>query len=275
MPVDLVEWVHRCSACAFLASTLAVDTEGIARGAEAIDEDHRQRALDAVRLENFETVLEGLKRHLPRGRLLEVGSAHGWFLRASLDRGFDAYGLEPDAGVHARIEPALRERTALGYFPGDLRDDRRFDAIVFNDVFEHVPDVEAVLRACYERLSPGGMLVLNLPYSNGFFYRAAETAARVGVVGPYERMWQRQFPSPHLSYFTPSNLERLCAKHGFIERERLPLRALRFRGLWSRVAYDRTLPRPVAAALWLAVASVVPLQPLVPPDAGVQFFQRT
>lgn len=270
----LVSWVFKCPSCGFQRSTLAVDTEGIGAGVAAVDETVRREGLDALRKANFETILDRLAEQALAGkRLLEVGSAHGWFLREALARGYDARGIEPDGVVVSRLAPELAARTSTGFFPQDLPQGYRFDVIVFNDVFEHLPDVDAVLEDCRARMSPGGTLVLNLPYASGVFYRTSELMARVGRQGPFERMWQRRFPSPHLSYFEPRTLARLCAKHGFIEKQQRPLKTLRVRGLWARLSCDQTLSRRAAAVTWAASVMVAPFLSLMPADVGVQFFK--
>lgn len=274
MRPHLVSWVFKCPACGFQRSTLAVDTEGIGAGVEAVDESVRREGLDALRKANFETILELLAQQAPAGkRLLEVGSAHGWFLREALARGYDARGIEPDGVVVSRLPADLAARTATGFFPKDLPEGAPFDVIVFNDVFEHLPDVEAVLEDCRARLSPAGTLVLNLPYASGVFYRTSELMARVGRQGPFERMWQRRFPSPHLSYFEPRTLARLCARHGFVEKKQQSLETLRVRGLWARLSCDQTLSRPAAAVTWAASVMMAPFLSMMPADVGVQFFR--
>src|SRR5690606_11668960 len=113
------------------------------------------------------------------------------------------------------------------YFPDALAPGERFDAIVFNDVIEHIPDIGRALAACRERLAPGGMLLLNLPSSSGVFYRASKLLRRLGVAGHFERMWQKGLPSPHLHYVDPTNLARLLDRAGFVPVRRGRLATLR------------------------------------------------
>ena len=274
MTRHLVDWMRICSSCGFRSSTLSVDESGIRAGVDALDETVRHEGLDSLRRENFETVLDVLAPLVPRGaRLLEVGSAHGWFLRAALSRGYESYGIEPDRGVLKRVAPEIAARTTPGFFPQDLPAQDRFDVIVFNDVFEHLPDVDSALVACRQRLRDGAVLVLNLPYSSGVFYRTAELMARLGLGGPLDRMWQRHFPSPHLSYFNPVTLSRLCAKHPFREAQQRAVRTVRVQGVWSRLTYDRTMKLSAAAATWLGTAAAAPVLSALPADVGVQFFR--
>lgn len=115
-----------------------------------------------------------------------------------------------------------------GFFPDCLAgggvDARPYDLIVFNDVFEHLPDVNQAMAACRARLAPGGRLDINLPASSGALYRLSRRLFRIGRPGSFERLWQKDFPSPHLSYFNSVNLARLAPRHGLKPRQsfRLP-----------------------------------------------------
>ena len=89
--------------------------------------------------------------------------------------------------------------------------------------------------ACRRRLREGGLLVLNLPSSSGAVFRAATLLDRIGLHGPLDRLWQRGFPSPHLSYFDPDGLASLAARHGFREVHRSDLATVALGGLWKRL----------------------------------------
>src|SRR5690349_8303900 len=132
-------WLLLCRACGFRRSTL-VPAIGDDRVAGAIDEDLRAAALERLRRDNFERLLDRLCRRIePRGaNLLDIGCAHGWFLEAAARRGFAVAGLEPDPGVAARAA-AAGHAVRPGIFPDHVPADRRFDVLVFNDVFEHLP----------------------------------------------------------------------------------------------------------------------------------------
>ncbi len=197
-------WLRRCARCGVLNADFAVaipDTPG----AQDVDQAMREDGLGAVRDRNNARLLNRLAAlTAPGGRLLDVGCGPGFLLRAAAARGFLTQGVEPDAdvapaaGAHARVRH--------GYFPGVLAPAERYDAIVFNDVLEHIPDLTGTLAAAHAHLEAGGVLALNCPDRRGLFFRVAALADRLGLSGAYDRMWQRGLPSPHLWYFTPANL---------------------------------------------------------------------
>lgn len=267
----LAAWHRVCSGCGYEGSLLTPSiNEAPAHG--AIDEGLRDSGLRDLREHNFAMLLDRVTPLLPGPRLLEVGSAHGWFVHAASARGLDTLGIEPDEAVCAA---ALRSGLPLrpGYFPQALQPGERFDAIVFNDVFEHIPGAVETLAACAQRLDAGGLLVLNLPSSRGLFYRTAKAFRRAGVRGFFERLWQKGLPSPHVHYFHADNLARLGRPQGFEPIATFHLPSVRLRGLYHRIAYVRTPLRWMAPLVWAGVVAGWPLLALLP-DIFVVVFRR-
>ncbi|MGO4222704.1 class I SAM-dependent methyltransferase [Lysobacter sp. TAF61] len=230
-----------------------------------IDEDAREQALRPLRENNFDTLLDWTLQHLGqrdakagKPRLLEVGCAHGWFIEKAA-RSFDVIGIEPDAAVATRtLARGLPVRR--GYFPGTLADGEMFDVIVFNDVLEHIPSVGEALRHCVRHLNPAGVVVVNAPDRRGALYRLSTWLVRLGMSGPFDRLWQKGLPSPHLYYFDSRSLASVARSAGLevVASRRLP--SLTARGLYSRIRCAGDVP--VAKALLLA-AGVLPLVPLL------------
>ncbi len=273
MKVDQPEWVHKCPSCGYLRSTL---TPTISQSPEGttIDEEHRAHALDAIRRENFQRILHFLgKESLPSRALLEVGCAHGWFLQAAQQCGYEVYGLEPDPMLGALAQQSNLP-VWIGFFPDYLPSDRQFDIIVFNDVFEHLLDVAGAMMTCANLLRPNGVLIINLPVSSGIFYRVAVLLRHLGYSGPFDRMWQRHFPSPHISYFRPSQLQILATQYGLTEIRQATLPSVSRRGLWHRLRYDTSTSIFVAALVYCGVMFVTPFLHYLPADISVHFFRK-
>jgi SAM-dependent methyltransferase len=204
-------WLAHCAGCGVLASSFAPAIPDT-RTDTGIDEAAREEGLAPVRAINNARLLAELTRLGASGRLLDVGCGPGFFLGAAKAAGFEVVGIEPDANT---VETGRRiGEVRHGYFPDASPAGERFDVIVMNDVLEHMPTPGQVVAACRERLNPGGVLVLNCPSRHGLFYGVATALDRLGVSGPYERLWQRDLPSPHLWYFTPETLEALGRRRG-------------------------------------------------------------
>lgn len=268
----LASWHATCPACHYESAALSV---AINKPTEVqINEAEREAALKAIRLENFRAIVQYARRHVRpgRGSLLDVGSAHGWFLETARED-FEVLGIEPDAVVGSRAA-ARGLPVRAGFFPDALKDGERFDAIVFNDVIEHIPDIRSALVACGRHLNEDGILILNLPNSRGFFYRFSKLVARFGWRMPFERLWQKDMPSPHVHYFSPDNLAKLVAGQGFALVDCAELPALRAKGLRERLSYAGKVSQ---LALWLqyiAVMCAIPVLRVFPSDIIVCIFRK-
>ena len=261
----LQAWHWECPKCGYENAELEpAINQTIAH--EQIDEQSREKGLRSLRIDNFNKLLQAIvKNGQNSGTILDVGCAHGWFLEAAKNNGFEVLGIEPDLNVYkATSERGLPVRQ--GFFPGALSANEKFDVIVFNDVFEHIPDVEAVLAGCRAHLNAGGMLVLNLPSSQGVFYKLARLLSRLGFNGFFERLWQKGLPSPHLHYFNSKNLHRLLQDNDFEVVAAGRLSTLRLKGLFTRVSYTGDHSLPVRLLICLAVALAFPILLLMPSD---------
>jgi 2-polyprenyl-3-methyl-5-hydroxy-6-metoxy-1,4-benzoquinol methylase len=269
----LTLWHATCPSCAYESGALggAINRR---QEATAINEEEREAGLKALRLQNFAEVVACARRFAPHGgrKLLDVGSAHGWFLEVAREH-FEVLGVEPDEVVGARAA-ARGLPVRQGYFPHALREGERFDVIVFNDVLEHIPQVDAALSACFDRLGPDGLLVLNLPSSRGFFYRLSKIMVRLGWRAPFERLWQKNLPSPHVHYFHPDNLAKLVAAHGFTMIHSGELPALRANGLLERLRCAGGIPLLSLYAQYLAALCAIPVLRVFPSDIIVCVFRK-
>lgn len=253
----LDNWHWQCPACSYEAAQFDQSINEASSHA-LIDEDCREHALKSLREHNFHRILQLILRHLPQGRrtLLDVGAAHGWFVKmASMN--MEAVGIEPD---HAMCQKARDQGVTLieGFFPDILADDAQFDVIVFNDVFEHMPNVENTLNVCNRHLTEDGLLVLNLPSSDGFFYRLSKLLMRMSSSSAFERMWQKDLPSPHLHYFNSKNLTRLAERNGLKKVSISRLSSIRLKGLYDRISYvsGKKIVRNIS--VFIIVATAIP-----------------
>jgi SAM-dependent methyltransferase len=230
--------------------------------------------LESLRRANFEKVLDVLEKIRPvEGlRLLEIGAAKGWFLEAARRRGAIVAGVEPEtANASEARARGLRIDEAL--FPTAPRDRGPYDVIVFNDVFEHIPQPDQAIAYVEELLAPEGLLVLNLPSSTGVLFRLSRFLAGIGINGPYQRLWQKDMSSPHVSYFSPDNL-RLLVEHASNMRQVVAgaLPTVSRIGLYDRIAsQDAGLP---ASLSYPAVWSLSFVLPLLPADVQVSIFVK-
>jgi 2-polyprenyl-3-methyl-5-hydroxy-6-metoxy-1,4-benzoquinol methylase/Zn ribbon nucleic-acid-binding protein len=146
--------------------------------------------------------LDILGAHKPFGRgqsLLDVGCGTGWFLRAAKERGYEINGFEFSAALARFTAETVgctvhhSHLTAIG---------ASFDIATLFDVIEHVPDPVDTLRAVRAALKPGGLVLVFCPNFDSLAIRASGAESNLVM------------PTRHLSYFTRSSVQRLCALTG-------------------------------------------------------------
>src|SRR6516164_6197863 len=116
-------------------------------------------------LEIFERALHWKRyfaRHIApyiRGEVLEVGAGIGASNKIFANLDFERWTcLEPDRSLLEQLGSSLPDRSRFEPVAGTLDDlpGRRFDAILYLDVLEHIEDDSAEMRRAAEHLYPGG-----------------------------------------------------------------------------------------------------------------------
>ena len=101
--------------------------------------------------------------HLTEAKvILDIGCGDGELCRILSKRGIVGVGI--DACVNETFE-ALGFEMISGSFPDALPNEKSFDAISMLAVLEHISEGQklAFIKACHERLSTDGVVVLTVP----------------------------------------------------------------------------------------------------------------
>lgn len=265
-------WLRRCPACGFWTS-LHKRKERL-NDESIVDEAHRKSGLHPLRRENNRNILCRLQeiRKLKNTRVLDVGSAYGWFLEAASEFGADVVGVEPEE-VIADVALCSGYKVWKGYFPDVIPSGERFDVIVFNDVLEHLPDPVSALKESWNILNNKGLLVVNLPVSTGILFRIASAASCLNFRLPLHRLWQVDYRSPHLSYFNAGNLGVLASNCGFRLVQSQRLSTVARRGIFSRLKMGG-YSTPVSILILFALMPYILLHHLLPPDIKLFIFEK-
>lgn len=267
----LTSWHFECPTCGLEASTL--EPAELSDDDRVVDEVGREAGLESLRKSGFAETVSVLSGQIQTGRLLDVGCAHGWFLDEAKRAGFDCTGIEPSQRV-AEMGIARGHTILSGYFPEALSGTRGFDVIAFNDVFEHIPDAQQTMRNTADLLATDGVLTIAIPSSRGLFYRVSKFLAKFGLSGPFERMWQMNFSSPHLYYFNSEVLTELAARSSLVRIHSGHLPSIRLTGLWKRLNYD-TLSSPWKnTVIFAAIVCLSPAIPALPADIDLLMFRK-
>lgn len=267
----MARWHFSCSNCGLEQSTL--QAADLADSDTVVNEADRESGLEAIRRTGFAETFRILQTVQSPGVLLDVGCAHGWFLDAGRDAGYETIGIEPSIRV-ARRGIARGHNVLTGYFPDALEGRGGFDTVSFNDVFEHIPRASETMRNAAEILNRGGILSIAIPTSRGFFYRLSKILARMGLTGPFERLWQKQFSSPHLYYFNERILTAMAERAGLHPVYRGTLPSVRLDGLWHRLTYDTRAGRLTNIAIFSLVACAIPFLRFLPADIDLLMYRK-
>lgn len=148
------------------------------------------------------------------GRWLDVGCSAGFVVKAATEAGFEAWGVDIEAGGIAYGENELGlSRLACGTLEEQHYPDGHFDVISAYDVIEHVPDLNRFVAELERLLAPGGVIDIGTPDLG--HWRVPRALSD----------WQELKPSEHLYYFDRATLARLLARHGLrITRKRFALK---------------------------------------------------
>ncbi len=270
----LAPWHFICRKCGLEMSTLRSVVDSTPQ-TDRVDENARETGLKDIRQHNFAKIAQIVKHNLDGAnpRLLDVGCAHGWFLDEMKKVGFDARGIEPSASI-AKTAKERGLEVVVGLFPRDLSSKDLFDAISFNDVFEHIPDAVRILESVHSHLNDNGLLVLSIPSSKGFFYRLSVILYRLGLRKPFERMWQKDFPSPHLYYFNSGALKSMTSSRGFVSIYEGTLPSIRINGLWARLNLDESSNFIFNAIAYAAIVILYPALFFARADIDLLVFEK-
>lgn len=152
-------------------------------------------------VQTFEEYLRRIALVTKGKRILDVGTATGFFLQIAKRFGFNVHGVElsPYAAQRAIEKGIPMTIGTLSKVPTSLK----FDVITMLDVIEHVYNPALELVYANALLEKDGVLVINTPDIGSLFARLM--GAR----------WHLIVPPEHLFYFNRSNMRRLLEQKGF------------------------------------------------------------
>lgn len=202
--------IVRCLSCGHVQVTPLPDA-----GLNSLFYDTDQQSLSLISTPDFElikqkTSTDTLRRvkwlhHCqpdPTARVLDIGCGYGFFINQLTLDGYQACGMDISL---ARMEFAKKHQAGefiRGLIDASFVEQYRgqYQVITLFHVLEHVYEPDEFLRLCFELLSPGGQLLIEVPNLND------------------ELLWQNEkyrsfyWQRAHVSYFDPSRLNLLIQR---------------------------------------------------------------
>ena len=263
--------VYQCANCGLLHS----DAEFEHSFQSDLESESRDIGLKQLRLKNFATIIKELKAE-KHGKLtgLEIGSGNGWWLETCKANDIKCTGIEPEH-IYEHYHTENKLDVNYGFYPDvSPKKEGGYDFIIFNDVFEHIPDINSLVESLKADLADDGILIINIPMSTGFFYRMATIQHKLGLNSNMTRMWQFNFHSPHMNYFNESNMKMLLDKHGLSCKQVLKLDTLDFSSVKERILADKGVNKLKAAVMTTALTLMKPVILSSEPDIKAFFFMK-
>ncbi len=150
---------------------------------------------------NFSKRLKVIKRFAPQGRLLEIGSAYGFFLELAKNN-YETEGFEicKEAALHAKDQLKLNVHHAD--FLAETVEGSR-DVVCLFDCIEHLERPELFIEKISKLMNKNGKIVI--------------TTGDIGTLVPKMRgkNWRLVHPPTHIHYFSFNSLEKLLNRYGF------------------------------------------------------------
>ncbi|MBA4853026.1 class I SAM-dependent methyltransferase [Emticicia sp. BO119] len=271
---ELKHKVYKCPSCDLYSSDAAFDLSF----QSSLEEDSREIGLKKLRLHNFELIVKALKgtffKEMETFKGLEIGSGNGWWLEVCRANNIDCIGIEPE-NTFADYYEKNKLNVVKGFYPNEsTASEEGYDFIIFNDVFEHISDLNNLLLSIKKDLKKSGILIINIPMSSGFFYRTATTLYYLKIKSFLDRLWQFNFHSPHINYFNAKNLSAYINQYGFKLLQSFRLETLDFSSIKERIMADSKISKPKAYAISSLLVLIKPIIQNTSADIRVFFFRQ-
>ena len=156
--------ILRCRACGSCFRSLRPEPEQLARLYQSADDTvYESEILNRRRTAQRQYRIVERQRSRP-GIVIDVGCGSGIFLHLMAERGWTVHGVEPAASQCARARCLLPETASIHEAVLDEATlPCNADVVTLWDVLEHVPHPSEFLGKCAALLSPGGLVILNVP----------------------------------------------------------------------------------------------------------------
>ena len=160
-------------------------------------------------LEHFGKKLNFIKNFKKKGRILDIGCGHGFFLEVAEKGRFEAKGV--DVSSYA-VEYAKKHGldASLGALSEAKFPDSSFDVVTIFETIEHFPNPLTELKEVFRILKPDGLVLITTPNENGYLRKFMR-----------KNLFTYRHQE-HLYFFSPKTMRNLLQRVGFEKIEFMP-----------------------------------------------------
>jgi SAM-dependent methyltransferase len=188
----------------------------------------------------------GLVRKMSVGnKILDIGAGTGHFVKALIDAGFEAEGLEPDTDARAIAKSSHNVKLSPIEELYQI-EEKSCDVITMWHVLEHVYHLKKDIHQISKILKDDGTLVVAVP--NRLSYDAHK----------YEGFWAAYDLPIHLYHFTPDDISRLFAIFNMEVSEILPMK---FDSFYVSMLSEKYKGGNMIRAFWTGLLSNLKARP--------------
>lgn len=152
----------------------------------------------------FKKQLKNINRFSKKGKLLDVGCAHGFFLEIAKKNGWDVQGIEISKEGYNYVKKKLKIKVSNKTLEKSNFKKDQFDVITMLDVIEHLSDPHSAIKHVNKILKPNGLFVITTPDIGSL------TAKLLG------KYWEEiRRVREHIYFFSRKTLTKMLEKNGF------------------------------------------------------------
>lgn len=165
-------------------------------------EHHRDR--------NYIYELKKIKKIKPEGKLLDIGTNMGFFLRKAKEMGYETEGVEPSPSLSKIATDNWGLKIHNSFLEEATLPKNHYDIITLIDVLEHVTNPKELLKVSYDLLNHNGIIAVKVP--NGDYNHFKMKLGKLTGKDKNMDIWDA---CEHVVHYTPKTFKKMVEDCGY------------------------------------------------------------
>lgn len=168
---------------------------------------------------NYEYELKKIKNIKRGGKLLDVGTNMGFFLRKAKEMGYETEGVEPSPALSEIARKHWKLEIHNSFLEKANLKPKNYDIITLIDVFEHITQPKEILDTCFKLLKDDGIIAIKVPNGDYNYFKMILSK----LIGKNREMdlWDSY---EHVVHYTPKTFKKMAELSGFkIQQSFIPI----------------------------------------------------